>query len=234
MKNLRRNPASICALMLTLVAVVYVDAGAAQDFDYETFTEQDFDKFFGLIEDGKVTADKLNAMCDGRPLGFTVEAKDAVYDGARINFNVSQQLGSVDGRSFRSRYHNASLGEWTGSVFKPLCPGLYVITLDILVGQSPPSEINAQIVLRRPGDQTPGLVMTAAQITDGTRRTGHGAVTLALGTGDEVSALLASPMGTGELVIGQAALTVAKIAHLGDLIKDFDQDDWDADLKALQ
>ncbi len=234
MMKLRHLTAGAMGLALAIVALAWASASAAKEFDYETFTQQDFDKFFGLIEDGKVSAEKLNAMCDGRPIGFTVAAKDAVYDGKRINFNVSQQLGSIDGRSFRSRYHNASLGEWVESVFKPLCPGLYVVALDVLVSKASQDEANAQIVLRQAGEPRPGRAMTTARIVGGGRRTGHGSVVLALSTGDEVSAMIAASNGNSDVVLEHATLTVAKIAHLGDLISEFDQDAWDSDLKALQ
>ena len=52
----------------------------------------------------------------------------------------------------------------------------------------------------------------------GMRTTGHTTLVLALGTGDEVSTMLQSQ---GSHVLDRATLSVAQIAHLPDMIREF-------------
>ncbi len=209
-----------------------------KEFDYETFTPDDFQKFYGLIEDGKITRDNLNSMCETRPLGFTVEARDVAPEtnSARLYYNVSKQLGSIDGRAFRSRYFNASLGEWTGSVFKPICPGLYVFSLDFTaqVSDKPANDVSMHLLLRRRGGDRPGkTIATAKKTTSSSRGGGYASVVLILGTGDEVSTFYELVRSDEDARLQSVRLSVYKINHLEELVRDLDLEARDRDLKAL-
>lgn len=209
-----------------------------KEFDYETFTPDDFQKFYGLIEDGKITRDKLNAMCETRPLGFTVEARDVAPEtsSARLYYNVSKQHGSIDGRAFRSRYFNASLGEWTGAVFKPICPGLYVFSLDFTaqVSDKSANDVSMHLLLRRRGGDRPGkTIATAKKITSSSRGSGYASAVLILGTGDEVSTFYEFVNSDKDARLESVRLSVYKINHLEELVRELDLDARDRDLKAL-
>ena len=100
------------ALLLSLLVPSMV---FPQSFADEKFTDEDFAKFFGLIEDGKITVEKMNARCAEEIVGFTFAAADPVHEGGpqRVYYNETGMNGTVDGRSLRSRHFNLSLGEWT-------------------------------------------------------------------------------------------------------------------------
>ena len=125
----RLRSLSVAGIVAT-ATLVFVNA-TAQSTD-EEFTDEDFAQFFGLLVDGKITKEKLNQRCANKAIGFTFAAADLVQEGPpeRIEYNETGLKQSVDGRSLRSKHHNAAFGEWTGSVFKPICPGLYVISVD--------------------------------------------------------------------------------------------------------
>ncbi len=231
------------ALMLASMIVI-LDAASQEfdyfkEFDYDNFRPNDFQKFYGRIDDGKITADQLNQMCENRPLGFTVEAKNVALEtsGALLTYNVSNQMGSVDGRAFRSTYFNASLGEWTGAVFKPMCPGLYAFSLDFTAQVSADSaeDVLMHLLLRRRDGDLPGkTVATAIKTSPPSRSGGHTSVALILGTGDEVSTLVQSSDPATQAHLELARLSIYKINHLPELIRDVDVDARSQELKALE
>ena len=224
--------------MLIAVSAVAQEFDYFKEFDYENFTPDDFQKFFGLIENGKITREKLNGMCEERALGFTVEAKDVVPEGSNaiLYYNVSKQYGSVDGRAFRSRFFNASLGEWTGAVFKPICPGLFVFSLDFTaqVLEESENDVFMRLMLRRRDGARPGkIVATANTASVPGRGSGYTSVVLVLGTGDEVSTFYELPDSGKTARLESVRLSVYKIDHLEELVQDLDLNARAEDLKAL-
>ena len=224
--------------MLIAVSAVSPEFDYFKEFDYENFTPDDFQKFYGLVENGKITREKLNGMCEKRPLGFTVEAKDVVPEtsSAILYYNVSKQHGAIDGRAFRSRYFNASLGEWTGAVFKPICPGLYVFSLDFMAHalDELENDVSMHLMLRRRDSARPGKnVATASAASFPGRGTGYTSVVLLLGTGDEVSTFYELPNPRKTSHLESVRLSVYKIDHLEELVQDLDLNAREEDLSAL-
>ncbi len=66
---------------LTAAALIGVGTVAAQTNSEEEFTDEDFAQFFGLLVDGKISRQKLDARCAGKSLGFTFAAADFVQQG---------------------------------------------------------------------------------------------------------------------------------------------------------
>lgn len=211
----------------------------ASSQDLGDFEDEDFQQFFGLIEDGKITKEKLETRCAGKAAGFTFAAKDLRLDGAleRLEYNDTKLDASVDGRPLRSKYHNAAFGEWTGSTFKPICGGLYLISLDVTMDENERSSAGAQdvhIFLRRATETRPGRRMATAHLAGNAVETGHATLVLALTTGDEVTTYFQSNEKGQKRTIESAHFSATKIAHVDDLIGEFDSDAWDADLAALE
>ena len=67
----------ITQTVFLLAIVVYTATGIAAEhrsplpIDSQEFTDKDFEKFFGLLEDGKITAEKNAQRCATEELGFT-------------------------------------------------------------------------------------------------------------------------------------------------------------------
>ena len=162
-----RKMAAALLLSLLVPSVVF-----AQSFADEEFTDEDFAKFFGLIEDGKITAEKMNARCAEEILGFTFAARDLVHEAGpqRVNYNETGLNGTVDGRSLRSRHFNLSLGEWTGAVFKPICPGMWVISVDFVVDAEATGPLVLHLYVRQAGEERPGLSVLSASAAAGESR----------------------------------------------------------------
>ena len=150
--------------MLRLLAQTFALAGLAGTvfagghdtslFAQESFTEDDFAQFFSLVQDGRIPAADMSERCREQGIGFTFVGRDIVHDqpAQRIFYNVSREDSSADGRTLRAKHFNASFGEWTGSVFKPLCPGMYTIAVDF----PPLAEGEVAVFMRRPGRKDPG------------------------------------------------------------------------------
>ncbi len=212
-------------------------ASLAQDLG--DFEEEDFQQFFGLIEDGKISKEKLEVRCVTKESGFTFTAKDLLHKSnlERLEYNETKLNASVDGRPLRSKYHNAAFGEWTGSIFKPICAGLYLISLDVTVASgdvADAEQTRIHIFLRREGEARPGRIMTTAHTSGEGRAAGHATLVLALRTGDEVSTYSQATGNAQSRLIERASFTAAKIAHIDGLIDEFDSEAWDADLIALE
>ena len=181
----------IGALMLSLLMPSWVNS---QSFADEEFTDEDYAKFFGIIEDGKITREKMNARCAEEILGFTFAATDLVHNEnpQRVYYHETGLDGTVDGRSLRSRHFNLSLGEWTGAVFTPICPGMWVLTVDFVIAandRNASAALNQPVVMhlyvRQAGEQRPGHPVLSAQSAAGDR--GRITIALPLHSGDEVT-----------------------------------------------
>jgi len=232
------------ALLLSLCAI---GAACAQDLAGEEFTDEDFAQFFGLIEDGKITREKMNARCEKEVVGFTFAGAELLHEGGpqRIEYNLTGMNGSVDGRALRSRHYNATFGEWTGAVFKPLCPGMWVVTVDFQVGgteagavESPATTgVRLHVYVRTAGEERPGRsVLRSADVRSGYG--GHLTIALPLRSGDEVStwseAVVASADAPSRRTLERVTFTAYKIGHLAKYVEEFDVDAWNAELEALK
>jgi len=231
MPHMFRKMAAALLLSLLVPSVVF-----AQSFADEEFTDEDFAKFFGLIEDGKITAEKMNARCAEEILGFTFAARDLVHEGGpqRVDYNETGLNGTVDGRSLRSRHFNLSLGEWTGAVFKPICPGMWVISVDFVVGVAATGPLVLHLFVRRAGEERPGLSVLSANAAAGESR--HLTIALPLHTADEVTTWSEAPgPGTSSArVLERVVFTGYKIGHLEKYIQEFDVEAFNQELEAAR
>jgi hypothetical protein len=219
-------------------------SAAAQSFADEEFTDDDFAQFFGLIVDGKITKEKMNKRCEKEIVGFTFTGKDLLHDGdlARVDYNETGLKASVDGRTLRSRHFNATFGEWTGAVFKPLCPGMWVISVDFStapgsadVEEKMADDVRLHLYVRRGEEDRPGTsVMQARTAGEGLRGNGHMTIALPLHTGDEVSTYSEAIGTSRKRMLERVTFTAYKTGHLEKYVKDFDVDAWNADLEALR
>jgi len=209
-------------LLMILTGCCIAGEQKSGSFAKESFTEDDFAQFFSLIEDGKIPAAKISERCQKQAIGFTFLGRDIVHDQQpqRVFYNVSQEDSSVDGRTLRAKHFNASFGEWTGSVFKPLCPGMYSITVDY----SAPVSTEVAIYLRRTGEERPGKRILASNH-------GHLALALPLRSMDEISTWTES---TQSRTIDQITFTAVKVQHLEDYVTDVDMDLFTADIALLK
>jgi len=229
----------------SLVLGIFIGSAAnPQSFADEEFTDEDFAQFFGLIVDGKITAEKMNKRCEKEVVGFTFAGKDLVHDGdlARVEYNETGLKASVDGRTLRSRHFNATFGEWTGAVFKPLCPGLWVISVDFSTApgavdddQDVADDVLMHLYVRRGDEERPGSsVLQARTAGEGQRGNGHMTIALPLHTGDEVSTYSEAIGVSQKRVLERVTFTGYKTGHLEKYVKKFDVDAWNAELEALQ
>jgi len=232
-------------IMGCLVLSIFFGSGAvAQSLADEEFTDEDFAQFFGLIVDGKISREKMNKRCAKEIVGFTFSGKDLEHDGdlVRVDYNETGLKASVDGRTLRSRHFNATFGEWTGAVFKPLCPGMWVISVDFSTRPGSTDsqdefadDVRIHLYVRRGEEGRPGTsVIQARTAGDGQRGNGHMTIALPLHTGDEVSTFSEAIGSSQKRVLESVKLTAYKTGHLEKYVKDFDVDAWNADLAALQ
>ena len=229
-----------------LISVVH-----AQAMGDEEFTDDDFAQFFGLIEGGKISKEKMNARCEKEVVGFTFAARDLVHErvAERIDYNATGMKGSLDGRALRSRHFNATFGEWTGAVFKPLCPGMWVMSVDFSSSGSPAAAteivddepwaegVRVVLYVRRAGEERPGRRVTRSAEIIG-RGSGHLTIAMPLHTGDEVSTYSEAVSSVSDdgmkRRLEQVTFTAYKIGHLAKYVEEFDVDAWNAELEALK
>lgn len=214
----------LCTL-LAMIIIVAASSAAAQDMSNEEFTDHDFDQFFGLIENGKITREKMLIRCEKEVVGVTFAGLDLTHSGERdrIEYNQTQVQGSVDSRVMRSRHFNVSVGEWTGAVFKPVCSGMWSMTVDF--DATPNTRV--ELYVRKPGEDRPGTLILSS-------KTGQLSLAMPLGTGDEVSTYTVALGDEAERRIEQATFTVYKIGHIEKYMTELDMDAWAADLVALK
>lgn len=207
--------------------------------DTQEFTQENFQHFFGLLEDGKITEEKMVGFCVDEYVGFTFIGENLQHAGERqrIDYNKTALDMTVDGRPFRSQYRAPSFGEWTREVFKPLCPGLYTFTVNYEVNMpkdSKAQDFSLQIYMQREGDTRPGLLLVESHPA-GTAEfaAGQATVVVPMATGDEISTWTAIRGDKGERSISSVALSGYKVAHLPELVKAFDMDEWDQAMRDL-
>lgn len=215
-------------------------AGAESTFQQEAFSEDDFAQFFSLIVDGKISKEKMSARCREQAIGFTFAGKDILHESGpeRIFYNVSRENASVDGRTLRSKHSNASFGEWTGAVFKPLCPGLYSLIVDFSTksaGDDEAEEVLVHLYLKRAADERPGRqLVTAIKNEPGPRGSGHATVALPLHSGDEISTWSEARGANQKRLLEHVTFTAYKVVHLESYVEEIDMDAWTRDVVMLK
>ena len=229
---------------ITVVAIIgfflapAINAQSA--FTEEEFTEDDFAQFFNLIVDGKISRDKMSERCMNQSIGFTFAAKDLLHEGGpqRIFYNLSRENTSVDGRTLRAKHFNASFGEWTGAVFKPLCPGLYALSVDFTTDTGDgvtANEVYVHLHVKRAGENRPGQkVVSAVKTGPGVRGSGHATLVLPLHSGDEISTYSEVIGSEKTRILKSVTFTAYKAAHLEDYIEEIDMEAFSADIVKLK
>lgn len=227
-----------CGSVTLLLAA---NAICAQAFFQEEFTEDDFAQFFSLVVDGKISKEKMAERCADQQIGFTFAGQDVRHDDGmqRVFYNVSRENTSVDGRTLRAKHFNASFGEWTGSVFKALCPGLYSIAVDFstseLDGSDVADEVLLHVYLKRADMERPGRqVATAVKSGSGPRGSGHATLALPLRSGDEISTYSEAMGPDMARNLSSVTLTAYKVVHLEDFVSEVDMDAWTKELSAIK
>jgi hypothetical protein len=229
-------------VVASAILVIALTAGPVQarsplPIDTQEFTQEDFQHFFGLLEDGKITEEKMVEFCADEYLGFTFVGEDLAHSGEaqRIDYNKTGLDMTIDGRPFRSQFRAPSFGEWTREVFKPLCPGLYSFTVNYeveLAKDTKPQDFSLQIYLQREGDTRPGLMLVESHPAGSAEfAAGQATVVVPMATGDEISTWTTIAGDKADRTISSVALSGYKVSHLPELVKAFDMDAWD---KAMQ
>jgi len=231
---------SLCiACLLVVIAVVSAQAKSPLPIDTQEFTEENFQHFFGLLKEGKISADKMVEFCVDEQLGFTFTGTNLEHDGEhqRIDYNTTALNMTVDGRPFRSVYRAPSFGEWTREVFKPLCPGLYSFTVNFeatLPRGHKAEELSVQIYMQREGDTRPGLLLIEAHPAGSAKfAAGQTTVVVPMASGDEISTWTQMRDDKSKRTLLSVSISGYKIAHLPELVKPFDMDAWDQAMREL-
>jgi hypothetical protein len=183
--------------------------------------------FFEILKDGKATKAQIAEHCngdDGRVRAFSAASLDLTLTATpaeRVRYK-DQQVTNV----------NANPGEWSGEVYKPLCPGLYTFTLSYTAAAKnggTAGDIQVQVYLWRAGGTLarPGELVAVADKTGGPRGTGHAAITLAVGTGDEIATHARSADGKPRH-FERIQITGYRVQHMPELAADFDTAAWEA------
>jgi hypothetical protein len=187
---------------------------------------QDF-AFFNILKDGKATKDEIDKHCaEGE--GFV-----RAFSVAALNLTLSQTHERVRYADRQFTNVNANPGEWTGEVYKALCPGLYTFNLDYIATPkdgATAGDVTVHIHVWRKAENgpRPGDLAAVAEKTGKGRGTGHASVTLALGTGDEI-ATHALSADDKPRHFERIQLTGYRVHHIGKLAADFDTAAWEAD-----
>ena len=233
---MHRPAACMSAVFLLAANLVY-----GQAFLEEEFSEDDFAQFFSLIVDGKISKDKMEERCADQQIGFTFAGRDVQHEGGmqRIFYNVSREDTSVDGRTLRAKHFNASFGEWAGSVFKALCPGMYSIAVDFSTSAiddvNVADEVLVHVYLKRADMERPGQrVVTAFKSGSGPRGSGHATLALPLRSGDEISTYSQAVGPETARNLASVNLTAYKVVHLEDYVSEVDMDAWTKEIATIK
>jgi hypothetical protein len=229
------------AIMPFIIALLTSSVVQGQSaFVEEEFTEDDFAQFFSLIEGGKISKEKMSERCNEQSIGFTFAGRDIRHENGpeRIFYNNSRENTSVDDRTLRAKHSNASFGEWTGAVFKPLCPGLYSLSVDFSAQSEAgkkATDVYVHVYLKRAGEERPGQkIVTAIKNAPGSRGSGHATLALPLRSGDEISTWSEGAGPDAPRVIEYVTLTAIKVVHLENLVEEIDMEAWTRDVAMLK
>ncbi len=208
-------------ILTALFAVVLTPAVAC----VATARDEDF-LFFNLIVDGKVSKDKIIDHCRGRPTGFSVVAENQSHEGDKIAVQYdAAQVTNI----------NASPGEWTGSVYKPLCPGQYTFTLDFIASDDDggnAKDVSVELYLRKRNQERPGRLVAIATLTNARMGgAGHATTMLEMATGDELYTFSSAPKGA-KRHFRRVQLSGYKVNDMPEHAADWDDEEWDEELTA--
>jgi hypothetical protein len=204
----------VVAAALTLAVM---SAAGAEDF-----------AFFNLIKDGKVSKDDVAKHCASPDGGVRAMAV------ASLNLTLAEPHERVRYKDRQFTNINANPGEWNGEVYKPLCPGLYTVSVDYITAAgdgATAGDVTVHLHAWRKvkGGPRPGELVAVAEKTGANPRgTGHATVTLALGTGDEIATHSLSADGKPRR-FERIQLNVHRVQHMPELAADFDTALWEAD-----
>lgn len=190
--------------------------------------------FFNLIKDGKVSAAAIKKHCD------SPDGRVRALSTASLNLTLEKFHERVPFRDRQYTNVNFSPGEWSGEVYKAICPGLYSVNVDFIATDAEggsASDVTVHIHIwrkdaktdegklqARPGDLA-GVAFKAGPAAKGT---GHASATLALGTGDEIS--LHSLSGDAKpRRFERIELNIHRLQPMPDLARDFNAAEWEAD-----
>ena len=190
--------------------------------------------FFNLIKDGRVGKADIAKHCesaDGRVRGLSTAALN-------LRLELNHERVKYGDRVFTNV--NFSPGEWTGEVYKVICPGLYSVSLDFIADDkdgASADDITVHIHVLHKGALTPDgkpvgrpgeLAGVAFKPGPAPRGTGHATALLALGTGDEVSTHTLSGDGKPRH-FERIELNIHRVQPLPELARDYVAKEWDAD-----
>lgn len=208
-------------ILATSIGIFGIFAAASTSAQQSIEEEPDF-SFFELIEEGKVSAEKIAAYCEGLPRAFSVETRDLVH-------TRPHQRVAFSGRNISNV--NANPGVWNGSLYKPICPGLYAFNVDFISsaedGATEGDVIVHLHVWHRGGRERPGELTAMALKPAGLKRgVGHASTAVKLASGDEFSLFTLSP-GAEKRRFERIQLTAYRVTHMADLARDFELDVWE-------
>ncbi len=205
-------------IFLTLALCAIAASAAAKDF-----------AFFEILKDGKASKAEIAQHCrteDARVRIVSYASTAVTHSAARDRVRYKDAQGVASS--------NANPGEWSGEVYKALCPGLYSFSVDYTTGVAKGAtagDVSVKLMLWRKeaGGPRPGTIVGAAEKTGtAARGTGHINVMLRLGSGDEVSTFSASADGKPRY-FERIALTGYLASPIDKLATDFDNAIWEAE-----
>lgn len=203
---------------------------------FSASSEEDF-TFFTLIKDGRVAAADVASHCQ------TPKARVRALSTASLNLKLDLNHERV--RYVDRQFTNLSFspGQWTGEVYKVVCPGLYTVTVDFISSDkdgATDGDVTVHIHTWRkaplpdmPGGDKPmtrpgELSATAVKIGPAARGTGHAQALVALGTGDEISTHSLSDDGKPRF-FERVQLNIALVQHMPELARDVVTAEFEAD-----
>jgi hypothetical protein len=184
--------------------------------------------FFKLLKDGKASKEAVARHCAGPDGGVRAVA------AASLNLTLAETHERVRYLDRQLTNVNANPGEWTGEIYKPLCPGLYALSVDFITAGGEgvtDGEVTVHIHVWRKaeGGPRPGaLAAVAVKAGPGARGSGHAAVVLALATGDEIATHSLSADGKPRR-FERIQFSAYRVQHMPELAADFDRTAWEAD-----
>jgi hypothetical protein len=201
-----------------------------------TASSEDF-AFFKLIKDGRVAKEDVASHCQTPPA--RVRALSTASLNLKLDLN-HERVRYVD-RQFTNL--SFSPGQWTGEVYKAVCPGLYNVTVDFIATDKDGATAGDVTVhihtwrkaalpdmpafdkpMVRPGE----LSAVAFKAGPAPKGTGHAQALVALGTGDEISTHSLSSDGKPRF-FERVQLNIALVQHMPELARDVVNAEFEAD-----
>ncbi len=203
-----------------IIAAVILVSGSTQA--QESIEEEPNFAFFELIEEGKVSADRVSDHCKDLPRSFSVETNNLMH-------TQPHQRVTFSGRNISNV--NANPGVWNGSLYKPICPGLYAFNVDF-ISSTKDGATNGDVIVHlhvwhRGGRERPGELTAMAIKPSGLDRgIGHATVAVKMASGDEFSLFTLSP-GADRRHFERIQLTAFRVTHMSELAREFDLGIWE-------